>query len=72
MKEVIQHTKATKEALKFCKSQADMFQFYLAKLYDDIKENKIDYDWRETIEVHALESIRIVEFYLCKNYGLCD
>ena len=51
--------------------QGDMFQTYLALLYDHIKENKEDYNWKEIIEVHSLESIRIVEVYLCKNYGLC-
>lgn len=70
--EVVQYTTPTKEALEFCKMQGDMFQFYLAKLYDHIKETKEDYDWKELIEAHALESIRIVEDYLCRNYVLCD
>ena len=71
MEEVVEYEKPSEEALNFCKMQGDMFQTYLALLYDHIKENKEDYNWKEIIEVHSLESIRIVEVYLCKNYGLC-
>ena len=71
MEEVIEYEKPSEEALNFCKMQGDMFQTYLALLYDHIKENKEDYNWKEIIEAHSLESIRIVEVYLCKNYGLC-
>ena len=71
MEEVIEYEKPSEEALSFCKMQGDMFQTYLALFYDHIKENKEDYNWKEIIEAHSLESIRIVEVYLCKNYGLC-
>ena len=71
MEEVIEYEKPSEEALSFCKMQGDMFQTYLALLYDHIKENKEGYNWKEIIEAHSLESIRIVEVYLCKNYGLC-
>ena len=71
MEEVVEYEKPSEEALNFCKMQGDMFQTYLALLYDHIKENKESYDWKEIIEAHSLESIRIVEVYLCKNYGLC-
>ena len=71
MEEVVEYEKPSEEALNFCKMQGDMFQTYLALLYDHIKENKEDYNWKEIIEAHSLESIRIVEVYLCKNYGLC-
>ena len=71
MEEVVEYEKPSEEALRFCKMQGDMFQTYLALLYDHIKENKESYNWKEIIEAHSLESIRIVEVYLCKNYGLC-
>lgn len=72
MTEVVQYTAPTEEALEFCKMQGDMFQFYLSKLYDHVKENKEDCNWKERIEAHTSESIRIVEAYLCRNYGLCN
>ena len=71
MEEVVEYEKPSEEALNFCKMQGDMFQTYLALLYDHIKENKESYNWKEIIEAHSLESIRIVGVYLCKNYGLC-
>ena len=61
MEEVVEYEKPSEEALNFCKMQGDMFQTYLALLYDHIKENKEDYNWKEIIEAHSLESIRIVE-----------
>ena len=61
MEEVVEYEKPSEEALNFCKMQGDMFQTYLALLYDHIKENKESYNWKEIIEVHSLESIRIVE-----------
>ena len=72
MTKEVQYESPTEEALEFCKTQTDLFQHYLAHLYDHIKENKEDYNWKELVEAHALESIRIVEAYLCRNYGLCD
>ena len=61
MEEVVEYEKPSEEALNFCKMQGDMFQTYLALLYDHIKENKERYNWKEIIEAHSLESIRIVE-----------
>lgn len=61
----------TKEAFEFCEMQAGLFKWYLATLYDNIKESGDIDRWKERLESHTEESIRIVEFYLCKNYGLC-
>ena len=61
MEEVVEYEKPSEEALNFCKMQGDMFQTYLALLYDHIKENKESYNLKEIIEAHSLESIRIVE-----------
>ena len=61
MEEVVEYEKPSEEALNFCKMQGDMFQTYLALFYDHIKENKEGYNWKEIIEEHSLESIRIVE-----------
>ena len=61
MEEVVEYEKPSEEALSFCKMQGYMFQTYLALLYDHIKENKESYNWKEIIEAHSLESIRIVE-----------
>lgn len=69
IKECIQLEKPTKEALDFSMMQAGMFKVYLADFFDKLKQGKKVEDLKELLYEHTEESIRIVEFYLCKNYS---